>query len=451
MEDSQLSKLLLYWLAAIIVIAVGRWRLGAASVGLVVAYLVNLWMIHWVAPALYLMPGHDYYDLEIVELGLAQSMYAVVAFTFGSIGLAPWLISLGVLPRPRWSPEVSKKLPRAYLAAGILAYVSLSTAFGALPSATAIFSTGQQLIVAGLGLAIWYAMATHNLKEAYFWVACTLLMPFITIITRGFIGYGAAATFSVLIFASNFVRTRFVVLLAGAFFTYVGLSVFVTYARDRGEIREVVWGGQSFRDRVERVGETAKAFEWFDPENKVHRNNIDIRLNQSYLVGRAVSRMEDLGGYAHGSTFWEAFVALIPRVLWPDKPMAAGSGNMVSEYTGLQFAVGTSVGVGQVLEFYINFATAGVIFGFIFMGAVIAILDTLAAQCIAANDLYGFVLWYLPGLSMLQVGGALAEITTSAAASVIVALAVNKYLDRFEKPKQEEPKTIMPIVLPRDA
>jgi uncharacterized membrane-anchored protein len=47
-------------------------------------------------------------------------------------------------------------------------------------------------------------------------------------------------------------------------------------------------------------------------------------------------------------------------------------------------------------------------------------------------DLHGFVLWYLPGIALLQVGGQLVELTASAAASLTVALVVNRYLDSWQ-------------------
>src|SRR5262249_48114281 len=145
------------------------------------------------------------------------------------------------------------------------------------------------------------------------------------------------------------------VVVAGLLLGFVGLSVYVSYMRDRSEIRDVVWGGQSLGDRVDRVATTFHAFEWFDPSKDEHLARIDSRLNQSFLVGAAVSRLSDIGGFAGGETLWDALIAVVPRALWPDKPVVAGSGNLVTRFTGIEFAAGTSVGIGQVMEFYVNF------------------------------------------------------------------------------------------------
>ncbi len=431
METSRLPGLLLVWMAAVLAVAIVRYWRKEQGCGLTLAYLLNLWLIHWLAVAIYLLPGYQGNDPRIVELGFEQSMYAVLAFAFGSIVLTPFIRTLGILPRAvPHTPDPN--LPRAYIWLGVGGYLLLSKA-SALPSATAIVGTGQQLVIIGLGLCCWQAWRQHRYRLLATWIGLTLLLPFITIVTRGFIGYGAVAALTVLIFTSTFVRSKFVVVVAGLLIGYLGLSVFVTYMRDRGEIREVVWGGQSLHDRTERVTTTIEDFEWFDPSNNDHLTRVDGRLNQSYLVGVAVSRLSDIGGYAHGATLWDALLALIPRAVWPDKPMVAGSGTLVSEYTGIQFVAGTSIGIGQVMEFYVNFGTLGVLVGFTIMGIVVTLLDLLAAECLAVGDLHGFVLRFLPGISLLQVGGSMIEITTSAVAGIIVAILANKYLDRLQR------------------
>src|SRR5579862_2036054 len=367
MEDSKLTELLVVWLVAVFAVAVLRSRRRTAGAGLVLAYLINLWLIHWVASSIYLVSGYENHDPRLVELGLEQSVYGVVAFAFGSLALTPFLMNFGLLPRASGIHEPDGKLPMAYIVFGVVSYALMSSALGRAPTAQAVISTGQELVVVGLSLACWQAWKEHSTGKLVAWLSVALLMPFATIVTRGFIGYGAVATFSVLVFVSIIVRSRLTVLVVGLLIGYVGLSVYVSYMRDRGEIREVVWGGQPLKDRVERVLTTMRAFEWFDPSNKEHLWRVDDRMNQSFLAGAAVNRLSETNQYANGETLWEALLALVPRVLWPEKRVTAGSGTVVSQYTGIEFAAGTSIGVGQVMEFYINFGTLGVIIGFLVM------------------------------------------------------------------------------------
>ncbi len=89
--------------------------------------------------------------------------------------------------------------------------------------------------------------------------------------------------------------------------------------RDRDEIRAAVWGGRSVADRMEQVTLTLKNFEWFDPRSEQHLRRIDERLNQNVLVGAAVNLMQDTGNYTYGKTVGDALLALVPRVLWPNR------------------------------------------------------------------------------------------------------------------------------------
>ena len=55
--------------------------------------------------------------------------------------------------------------------------------------------------------------------------------------------------------------------------------------RDRSDIREVVWGGESATARIARLEDTFLDFELFDIHNVDHLQRVDLRLNQNYLVG----------------------------------------------------------------------------------------------------------------------------------------------------------------------
>jgi hypothetical protein len=155
------------------------------------------------------------------------------------------------------------------------------------------------------------------------------------------------------------------------------------------------------------------------------------RLNQNYLVGAAVRNLESGSKeHAHGQTVIEAFQSLVPRALWPSKPVAAGSPRIVTEYTGITFAAYTSVGVGQVMEFYINFGTAGVIIGFLLFGTLLTLLDTWAAERLWRGDWLQFAMWFLPGLALMQAGGSLVEVLSSAGAGMLAVLFVNRFIVR---------------------
>ncbi|MBI1748982.1 MAG: hypothetical protein HYR55_20725 [Acidobacteria bacterium] len=429
-----LAGWLIVWLGAILAALLFRWRGRPAGSGLLLAYLFHLSLIHWVATCIYLAQ-YAYYERAVIEIGFRQSAYAVLAFAFGSVILTPVVLALRRERGPgavKYHPHPS--LPKAYIIAGMASYLLSSSVLGRLPSATALVSIGQYLFVIGVCLSCWQAWLQRSTIRFLGWLLAALLLPFVTILSQGFIGYGTVAATVVFAFGAGLIRPRWKVVVAGLLMGYLGLSFYVGYMRDRGEIREMVWGGQPVWDRVERVYRTLRTVEWFDWSDETHLRAIDERLNQNFFVGTAVRRLSTSGDYAYGETLWQGVMALVPRVLWPEKPVFAGSPGLVTAYTGIRFAPGTSVGIGQVMEFYINFGTLGVVLGFLVLGVLITVIDITAGARLRQGDWQGFALWYLMGISFLQVGGSLVEITSTAAAGVVAAWLVNKgLLLRYQK------------------
>src|SRR5262249_12283422 len=143
-------------------------------------------------------------------------------------------------------------------------------------------------------------------------------------------------------------------------------------------------------DRLERVSSIITKFELLDLTSPAHVAALDGRLNQNWLVAAAVTQHEaGLSDFAYGSTvpLW----ALIPRAVWPDKPWIGGGRDVVSDFTGITVPFGTSVGAGQVLEFYVNFGIPGVLLGFLGLGFLLMGLDQGIMRALAANDMRGFL------------------------------------------------------------
>jgi hypothetical protein len=164
---------------------------------------------------------------------------------------------------------------------------------------------------------------------------------------------------------------------------------------------------------------TLSSVEPFDLWNVRHLLAIDERLNQNGLVGAAVVNLSANQDYAKGETLWMAVLAMIPRALWPEKPVSAGSGDLVTRFTGIVFADGTSVGIGSVMELYANFGSAGEFWGFAILGLIVGLADIRAADHLHAGRWHLFAVWFATGLALLAVGGSLVEVTSSAIASVL--------------------------------
>ena len=230
-------------------------------------------------------------------------------------------------------------------------------------------------------------------------------------------------------------------LVAGIYF---GFCTFMTYMRDRSDIREEVWDeDSSFAQRFDRLKTTFTKFEFVDLTDQDQLERIEGRLNQNDLVGRAVSTL-DSGAvdYADGETFRWAAMSIVPRIFWPSKPVTACSPDIVSYFTGLYFASGTSVGIGQVMEGYINFGTAGVVALLICFGAVLGVIDVEAAKKLKSRDTLGFAAWFVPGIGLLQPGGSLVEVTATVAASIVLIIMLKILLGAYTRERPQEASSV---------
>jgi hypothetical protein len=420
------------WMIAAAVILGRHWRTGVGS-GLVFAYVLSFGAMHALAPAMYLLPWYDSDRAFLTGLGLRESALAMVAFAVGT-ELARLVVRRQLELRPELreaTPTVDNRIVNLYLIGGLAAY-ALTPVLSRLPSGSAIVAAGSTLGVVAIGLKCWNAWADKRWTTLWLWLAGTMTMPLITVVGQGFLGYGFAAMLSVMAFVASFYRPRWQVVAAGSLLLYLGLSVYVTYMRDRDDIRDIVWAGASVEDRFGQLQYTASTAEWFDPENEAHLRRVDNRLNQDFLIGAAVVYLENgMVRYAGGATILAAAVAVVPRALWPDKPTVAGSGSLVADYTGITFAEGTSVGIGQVLETYVNFGRGGIIIGFFLIGGLLSFVDRRAQMRLRAGEAARFLRWYLPGLALLQVGGSFAEISTTAGAAWLVAVGLNRISNRL--------------------
>ena len=443
---STLQTNIMLWMLAVVVVAAVRLRLYQRSTGLVLAYMANLWLIHWPAALTYLFPETAGVEAERVITGFRYSTLGILGFAAGSVLIAPFLVR--ILEPPRSHTDAAERrlpdarLPFTYVLIGLASYLVLTPLLGRIPTVSALVGATAQLIIAGFCLGLWYFWFAGQRRKFLLLLLLAFALPIATILRQGFLGYGAAALITIFAFVAVFYRPRWRLVLIGTAVAYLGFSFYVTYMRDRGELRASVWGGQSAVERVARLSRTLTGIEWFNPGNPTHILRVTGRLNQNYLVGAAVRRIESgARDYARGETVWHAFQSLVPRAIWPEKPVRAGSPNIVSNYTGISFALGTSVGIGQVMEFYINFGDLGVILGFVILGVVITIIDTWAGMRLWAGDWLQFALWYLTGLAMIQAGGSLIEVVSSAGAAMLAVLFVNKYLVRLRlgPPRPAEP------------
>ncbi len=411
--------LLLIWAAlllALVMFAIGRPGQGGA---LTLAYFLGLSLIHVPGVLPFLAEDSGLVDFEETQLGFQMTILGMSAFVAGAV-VAGRIDRRSAAARDAPSHRRAHAFERVgwrALGLGIFAYFVLVPLSGRMPSLTSVASAFGTLLIIGLWLALYGAAVPADRRRMLATLTLLPLLPLATLVMGGFLGFGVYWVLSIIAFLFVITRRRFWFYSAAPVVIFLGLSLFVTYMGQREAIRETVWYQQSgLLDRLDRVSALVTAFQLLDLASPDQLSALDDRLNQNWMVGAAVVKQEEgSASFAYGATIpiW----ALIPRVVWPDKPDIGGGGNIVSEFTGIQFAEDTSIGAGQVLEFYVNFGIPGVLLGFCVLGFLLMRLDQGIMRSLAADNMRGLLLRAMPGLTLLQPGGNLLEILVGGVAA----------------------------------
>ncbi len=433
---TQTVVFLIIWIITTGAIIFVSWKKRDENSGIALMYAVSLSLVHFIVDLLYFMNPKQFANDKWMFYGFREATYGIIFFTIGNLILAPFIINLINLPTAKGYnaeiiiPDVQKHFIKKYFNIGVISFFILPIFFVYyIPTVRALAFSSQQLLVVGVCLICWIAWKENNKQQLRRWLLISFLFPVATVLTQGYFGFGTNMTMVILFFIVRFFKIKLKTLVVGVILVYLGLSVYISYMRDRGDIRSAVWAGSNFADRIYAARNIVLQPEWFNPVDLRHLEIVDSRLNQNVLVGAAVDNL-NLGriDFSYGKSISDSFFSLVPRIFWPEKFISAGVSDVVSRYTGIQFTAGTSVGIGQVMEFYVNFGRLGVIFGFLILGVLIALIDRKAGYYLSKGQIYKFIIWFLPGLAIISGGASLTEITASAGANIVVArLVTSRY------------------------
>jgi hypothetical protein len=393
-------------------------RRSKVSLGLPIAYLFLLLLIHLPGAWAQSVSGGLLQGYYYTELGMRITAVAAVCFLVGVfLALSRRNPDTGIAPAERSSFALFCLVAGWTFTFGLSFLNSIASLGAAVHEAGAIWIIG---IVIGLG----DGLRRRSLTAVGFWLGALAVYPMVTLIHAGFLSYGASAVILAVSSLAIVTRRFWRLALAAAAILVVGLSAFVTYFEGRTEIRHSVWGGESLGERVATIADVASRAHVINPGSLDDLGALNARLNQNYFVGMAADRLDGgVSDYLHGKSLRDGFAAMIPRIASANKQVVAGSGAMVAEATGLDLDTGTSWGVGNVMELFINFGWPGIIIGFAVLGFTIAVLDRRAALAGNRGDFGGLLLFFLPCIALIQPGGSFVEMTSGAAAALIAAIA----------------------------
>ena len=391
-------------------------RRRQVSLGLPLAYLASLLLIHLPGAFAHLIGGGRLEGTEFVEIGFRYTAIGAACFVLGV-----W-IAQRMVPAPARAAPANRRAFAIFCLIGGWVFVYGLSAFARVPSLGAAINSGGAVWMLGALLGLRAAFEAGSLQRILIWCGALAVYPVLMLVGGGFLGYGAAAVMIVISVLTILARSYWRAILGISVATVVGLTLFVNYFEHRDDIRESVWGGASMENRISSVGEMAENFHLIDLDSQKDLIALDQRLNQNLFVGLAATRIGDGEvDYLNGQSVVDGVMALVPRAFWADKPVTGGSGQIVADMTGLQLNEETSWGVGNVMEFYINFGLAGVIGGFLGLGWLIGYLDLKAASAEWRGDLKSVFVYFLPAIALIQPGASIVEISGSAGAALLVA------------------------------
>lgn len=167
----------------------------------------------------------------------------------------------------------------------------------------------------------------------------------------------------------------------------------------------------------------------FEPNSVNER--IRERLDMTDILAFQRNHQPEVEPFARGATFLEAGMAMIPRAVWPGKPVVAGGSLFVERFTGIQRSADdqTSVGLPYPFELYANWGIPGVIIGLFIVGYLVARLEL---YLMTGTLSLGRRLFWASVLLTLSAGGQRMDVVLpSIVAGALTAGAVGFGLARF--------------------
>jgi hypothetical protein len=156
------------------------------------------------------------------------------------------------------------------------------------------------------------------------------------------------------------------------FFIIVALPIVILIQTIKHEYRRQVWSGKKeasvglITDIAEKRQENAPLLQTYGVISTVGR------LNQGWHLGKTLKWVPSKQPIMNGKDMWEDIVgSILPRIFFVDKKII-GSKDKFKKFTGHQLTKSTSMTIGVLGDFYVNFGRTGSFIGLFIFGAVMA-------------------------------------------------------------------------------
>jgi len=392
-------------------------RHRSPSLGLPVAYVFQLLLLHLPGAVVHAVPWARLPYTDYTETGIRLTAIGVACFVIGI-----WLTRRGGVARAPMALWPGTKFLVFCVLCGWIVTFGLYPFLVRIPTVGSLVDNGCKVWMIGIMLALPVHLRRHQYGAVAFWLAAMLVFTLWKLVFGGFLAHSVRANLICLAPLVVLTRKSWRVWLSMAALIYFGMSLFVSYFLIRDDIRDKVWGGSALEQRWDESTRIVREFQWFDLRNPEHLEALDARLNQNYFVGLSAERLrEGAVEFRKGETLVDGVLMLIPRAVWPDKPLTGGSPKIVAEMTGLPLDEGTSFGVGNVMEFHINFGIPSLVIGFLLIGVVLGKLDYLGAKAFQEGNYLRLIALLLPAIALIQPGNSFIEQVGGSAGALLAA------------------------------
>lgn len=178
-----------------------------------------------------------------------------------------------------------------------------------------------------------------------------------------------------------------------------------------------------------------------------YRKGFDEFVERIYITGMVYqikTNVDQTHRLAEGKTLVNSiFWNLIPRFIYPSKPITGGSSDLARDYGGLFIEEGTSVGIGSIAEFYINFGYAGAVICMALFGGLYGLV--MGRMFRHPLQPFGYIYAALTFVSVIRPEINLADSFGGALRAVFLWFVVQWYLTkRVQREYQTPPRQFMP-------
>jgi hypothetical protein len=353
---------------------------GGIGFGVRYLYLAYLSAQMLFGPAYFVLVG---YPVNVQPAAL-MSLAGVTAFIAGAYVAAPWLTRVptakiaGGWRQFRLCIDLDRHRRLALMVLGLGFFCHTLVAWArSVATLLAVVSNGMLLAYTGAYLLVLNGLWARDTRRLAWGVGAVTLVVLANLLIAGYAAHGAMILFTVLCLSRLHDRFSMSALFQVGALIVGGLMFYTIWMEGRGLVRDAINFDRPVEERVDALVAASRNEDAFDLFSQRQAERIQQRLDQSWLFTQGILWTPAIQPFADGATLYDAVLALVPRALWPDKPVVAGGRDFITQYTGVVFhySIEVSVGLHPIFEFYINYGLPGVLGGLFFFGILCGVLD----------------------------------------------------------------------------